>query len=115
MILGKNGTGKSSFLQAFQFALSDQFKKLSKQEKRKFLRQGSQEGIFAVEITFDNSERRVPVEADELRIRKAFNTQTDREEYQLNGKQIKEKDLFNLFESGGLALHQSDANVSNMS
>ena len=40
LILGKNGSGKSSFLQAIIFALSDRFKSMSKQEKRKLLHEG---------------------------------------------------------------------------
>ena len=40
LILGKNGSGKSSFLQAIIFALSDKFKSMTKQEKRKFLHEG---------------------------------------------------------------------------
>ena len=40
LILGKNGTGKSNFIQGVIFALSDRFKNLSKQEKRKFLHEG---------------------------------------------------------------------------
>ena len=56
---------------------------------------------YFVEITLDNSTRRIPVEADTLTIRKSYNTQTDREDYLLNGKTIREKELHNLFESGG--------------
>jgi chromosome segregation ATPase len=53
----------------------------------------------------DNSQRRIPVDAAELTLRKAYNTATDREDYHLNGKHIREKELFNLFESGGFNLH----------
>jgi chromosome segregation ATPase len=53
----------------------------------------------------DNTERRIPVENAELTVRKSYNTLTDREDYYLNGKHIKEKDLFSLFESGGFSLN----------
>ena len=59
---------------------------------------------YFVEIILDNTGRRIPVEADELTIRKSYNTQTDREDFLLNGKPIREKELFNLFESGGFSL-----------
>jgi len=36
-----------------------------------------------------NSERRIPVESDELVVRKTYNTSTDREDYYLNGKHIR--------------------------
>ena len=44
------------------------------------------------------------MEADELTVRKAYNVQTDREDYYLNGKFIREKEIHNLFESGGFSL-----------
>ena len=55
-------------------------------------------------MTLDNSKRRVPVEADDLVVRKSYHCQTDKEDYHINGKFIREKELFNLFESGGFSL-----------
>jgi chromosome segregation ATPase len=63
--------------------------------------------VYAVEVTLDNSEQRIPVDSAELIVRKSYNTTTDREDYHLNGKHIREKDLFNLFESGGFSLKAS--------
>jgi chromosome segregation ATPase len=63
--------------------------------------------VFAVEITLCNAEKRIPVEADELTVRKTYNTQTDREDYHLNGKHIRQKELFNLFESGGFSMQSA--------
>jgi len=40
-------------------------------------------------------------------VKKSYNTATDREDYHLNGKHIKEKELFNLFESGGFSLNSN--------
>lgn len=61
--------------------------------------------MYTVEVILDNSEKRIPVDTPELTIRKSYNTTTDREDYHLNGKHIREKELFNLFESGGFNLH----------
>jgi chromosome segregation ATPase len=61
--------------------------------------------VYAVEVVLDNSERRIPVDTAELTVRKSYNTATDREDYHLNGKHIREKELFNLFESGGFSLN----------
>ncbi len=61
--------------------------------------------MYAVEVVLDNSERRIPVDTSELTVRKSYNTATDREDYHLNGKHIREKELFNLFESGGFSLN----------
>lgn len=52
----------------------------------------------------DNSSGKVPVESQELNIRKTYNCDSDKEDYYLNGKHILEKELFNLFESGGFSL-----------
>ena len=61
--------------------------------------------MFSVEVVLDNTERKIPVESDDLVVKKSYNTATDREDYHLNGKFIKEKELFNLFESGGFSLN----------
>jgi len=63
--------------------------------------------VFSVEVTLDNIERKIPVESDDLIVKKSYNTSTDREDYHLNGKHIKEKELFNLFESGGFSLNSN--------
>ena len=57
-----------------------------------------------VEVTLDNSNRRIPIEAEDLIVRKTYHCQTDREDYYINGKMIRERDLFDLFESGGFSL-----------
>ena len=57
-----------------------------------------------MEVTLDNSQHRIPVQAEEIRLRKQYNCNTDREEYQINGRAISQKDLFNLFESGNFNL-----------
>jgi hypothetical protein len=43
-----------------------------------------------VEVALDNSHRRIPLEAATLVVRKSYNAGTDREDYHLNGKHIKE-------------------------
>jgi structural maintenance of chromosome 3 (chondroitin sulfate proteoglycan 6) len=52
----------------------------------------------------DNSGRQIPIDSTDLKVRKTYNTSTDREDYYLNGKHIRQTDLFNLFESGGFSL-----------
>jgi chromosome segregation ATPase len=62
---------------------------------------GADVHTYYAEVTLDNTSRRIPLESDLLTVRKTYNTQTDREDYLLNGKAIREKELFNIFESGG--------------
>ena len=59
---------------------------------------------YWVEVTLDNAQHRIPVQADEITLRKSYNCNTDREEYHINGQSIGQKDLFNLFESGNFSL-----------
>jgi chromosome segregation ATPase len=57
-----------------------------------------------VEVCLDNSQHRIPYHATEITIRKSYNCDTDREEHQINGIPISQKDLSNLFESGNFSL-----------
>lgn len=60
--------------------------------------------MYTVEVTLDNSKFKIPIDAANITIRKTYNCDTDKEDYYLNGKHIVEKELFNLFESGGFSL-----------
>jgi chromosome segregation ATPase len=44
------------------------------------------------------------VQGGELKIKKTYHVDTDKDSYQLNGLHIQEKELFNLFEAGGFSL-----------
>jgi chromosome segregation ATPase len=57
-----------------------------------------------VEVTLDNSKSKIPIDSVDIVIRKTYNCNTDKEDYYLNGKHIAEKEIFNLFESGGFSL-----------
>jgi structural maintenance of chromosome 3 (chondroitin sulfate proteoglycan 6) len=105
LVLGKNGSGKSSFLKAIIYVLSDRYSNWTKQQKRGLLnniaQQTSGKGshTYWVEITLDNSQHRIPFNATAISIRKSYNCDTDREDYQINGQPISPKDLTNLLES----------------
>jgi chromosome segregation ATPase len=116
LVLGKNGSGKSSFLTAILYVLSDRFNGISKQQKRSMLNNIAQQAsstqqrqraaaraqnegpagavkhnidqthTYWVEVTLDNSQNRIPFRANELTVRKSYNCNTDREEYHLNGQ-----------------------------
>jgi structural maintenance of chromosome 3 (chondroitin sulfate proteoglycan 6) len=86
--VGKNGSGKSSFLKAIIWVLSDRFSALSKQQKRGMLNNIAQQSnaseqrkksrnphsadpnTYWVEITLDNSEHRIPFNSSEIVIKK---------------------------------------------
>lgn len=132
LILGKNGSGKSSFLNALIYVLSDRFSGLPKHKKRSMLNSITQQmttsqqrqraakadgaslgagsgkppesNTYWVEVTLDNSKHKIPFSAREITLRKSYNCHTDREDYHINGQLIAQKDLFNLFESGNFPL-----------
>lgn len=66
--------------------LSDAFKNKSKQEKRALLHEGASVSArqqanngqdvnsYFVDVILDNTTRRIPVEADELTVRKTYHT-----------------------------------------
>lgn len=62
-------SGKSNLIDAIQFVLSDKYSGLSAEERRKLLHEGvGQEVAQAdVEITFDNSDKRIPVRTSKNR------------------------------------------------
>lgn len=57
-----------------------------------------------MEVSLDNTQRRMPVPNEQVVVRKSYNCDTDRTTYLLNGAHIQEKEIFNLFESAGFAL-----------
>jgi chromosome segregation ATPase len=65
-------------------------------------RSGSRE--YSVEIVLDNTKQKIPVAGNEIIVKKTYNCDTEKDHYYLNGSHIQEKELFNLFESGGFSL-----------
>ena len=113
LVLGKNGSGKSSFLKAIIYVLSDRYSNWTKQQKRGLLNNIAQQTsgrgsrTYWVEITLDNSQHRIPYNATEIAIKKSYNCETDREDYHINGQPITPKDLTNLLESANFSLSSS--------
>jgi len=70
LIVGRNGSGKSNFFDAIAFVLSDRFKNMRIEHRKKLLHEsGSGENVMNayVEIVFDNSDGRLPVDKKEVR------------------------------------------------
>ena len=100
-ILGKNGSGKSNLLDAIQFVLSDKYTSASDREK--LLYEGAGREIIAatVELIFDNTDTRFPLDQSEISIRRSIGTKKD--EYFLNQKHIAKQEIVSLLESAGLS------------
>ena len=68
-IVGRNGSGKSNFFSAIQFGLCEnKFASLSQKERQEMLHEGAGANVMSafVEIVFDNSDKRLPVDSDEV-------------------------------------------------
>lgn len=63
VVVGRNGSGKSNFFFAIQFVLSDEFTHLRPEQRQALLHEGTGTRVLSayVEIIFDNSDNRIPV------------------------------------------------------
>lgn len=103
IILGKNGSGKSNIFDAIQFVLSDKYSQLHQNERQRLLHEGSGREIMAasVEIIFDNSDGRFPIDKNEVSIKRTIGLKKD--EYFLDHKHNTKSEVMNLLESAGLS------------
>ena len=98
VVVGRNGSGKSNFFAAIRFVLSDAYTSMTRQERQSLIHEGSSTVMSAyVEIVFDNKDRRLPVNKDEVRIRRTIGMQKD--DYSLDGKSALKSDILNFLES----------------
>ena len=105
-IVGPNGSGKSNIIESLRWVLGEQSAKSLRGSKMPDV-------IFAgsatraplnraeVEIEFDNSDRFLPDQPDELRITRRI-YRSGESEFFLNGKKVRLKDIINLFMDTGL-------------
>jgi structural maintenance of chromosome 3 (chondroitin sulfate proteoglycan 6) len=86
--VGRNGSGKSNFFTAIQFVLSSDFSSLSSSDRHALLHEGIgiRSQVAKVEIVFDNTDRRIPSENDQVRIMRQVGTKSD--QYFIDNKQV---------------------------
>jgi len=103
VIVGYNGSGKSNFFNAILFVISDRFGTLRNEMRKSLLHEGAGPAVLTafVEIVFDNSDKRMPVDRDEVRIRRTIAAKKD--DYTLDGKSATRTEVFKLLESCGFA------------
>ncbi len=103
IICGRNGSGKSNFFGALQFVLSDEYGSLNPDQRQMLLHEGSGKEVFTafVEIVFDNSDGRFPVESKEVTIRRTVGAKKD--EYFLDKKHSTKQDIISFLESAGFS------------
>ncbi|KAL3580982.1 hypothetical protein D5086_018817 [Populus alba] len=101
--VGANGSGKTNFFHAIRFVLSDLFQNLRNDDRHQLLHEGAGHQVLSafVEIVFDNSDNRIPVDKEEVRLRRTIGLKKD--EYFLDGKHITKTEVMNLLESAGFS------------
>ncbi|CAN6173227.1 unnamed protein product [Urochloa humidicola] len=103
VVVGANGSGKSNFFHAIRFVLSDMFQKLRSEDRGVLLHEGAGHSVLSafVEIVFDNTDNRIPVDKEEVCLRRTIVSKKD--DYYLNGKHISNTEVMNLLESAGFS------------
>uniref|UniRef100_R7WDJ5 Structural maintenance of chromosomes protein 3 n=1 Tax=Aegilops tauschii TaxID=37682 RepID=R7WDJ5_AEGTA len=89
---------------AIRFVLSDMFQNLRCEDRRgALLHEGAGHSVISafVEILFDNSDNRIPVDREEVRLRRTVSSKKD--EYYLDGKHVSKTEVMNLLESAGFS------------
>ena len=103
VIVGRNGCGKSNFFKAIQFVLSDEYNNLKEEDRIGLLHEGSGPKVMSgfVEIVFDNSDGRMPIDKDEVAIKRAIGMKKD--QYFLDKKVVIKADIMNFLETAGFS------------
>jgi structural maintenance of chromosome 3 (chondroitin sulfate proteoglycan 6) len=104
VVIGRNGTGKSNFFDAIRFCLlTSRFANLRPEERQALLHEGAGKHVMSayVEIVFDNHDGRLPVDTDEVVLRRTIGVKKD--EFFLNRKHITKNDVGHLLESAGFS------------
>ena len=103
VIVGRNGSGKSNFFFAIQFVLSDEFTNMGVEERQQLLHEGSGARVVSafVEIVFDNSDNRLPIDKEEVGLRRVIGAKKD--SYYLDKKHVLKSEVMNLLETAGFS------------
>mmetsp|Transcript_43986 Transcript_43986/g.113680 ORF Transcript_43986/g.113680 Transcript_43986/m.113680 type:complete len:1199 (-) Transcript_43986:65-3661(-) len=101
VVVGFNGSGKSNFFNAILFVISDHFGTMRAEMRKSLLHEGTGPAVLTafVEIVFDNTDRRLPIDKDDVRVRRLIGVKKD--DYMLDGKHATKAEVFNLLESCG--------------
>ena len=100
-VTGPNGSGKSNIFDAIMFALGENSPKLLRVDKFQSLfhdSENSSHRLLRVNLTFDNSDRGIPIDMDAVSMSREMEGQTGESQYYLNGKKVSKNTILELLE-----------------
>ena len=100
-VTGPNGSGKSNIFDAIMFALGENSPKLLRVNKFQSLfhdSENSSHRLVRVNLTFDNSDRGIPIDMDAVSMSREMEGQTGESQYYLNGKKVSKNTILELLE-----------------
>jgi chromosome segregation protein len=100
-VTGPNGSGKSNILDAIMFATGENSPKALRVDKFQSLFHDSQNKthrLIRVCLTFDNTDRTIPVDSDSVSLTREMEGQTGDSQYYLNGKKVSKTTIVELLE-----------------
>ncbi|HEX7142590.1 MAG TPA: AAA family ATPase, partial [Nitrososphaeraceae archaeon] len=100
-ITGPNGSGKSNVLDAIMFALGENSPKALRVDKFQSLfhdTQNKSHKLVRVSITFDNQNRGVPIDSDNVTLTREMEGSVGESQYHLNGKKVTKSTIIELLE-----------------
>lgn len=100
-VTGPNGSGKSNILDAIMFAIGENSPKAMRVDRFQSLfhdSQNSNHKLVRVNLTFDNSDRGIPIDADSVTLARQMEGQNGESQYILNGKTVSKGAIMDLLE-----------------
>ena len=100
-ITGPNGSGKSNILDAIMFAIGENSPKLLRVDKLQSLFHDSQNvghRLIRVSLTFDNTDRGLPIDSDTVTLTRGIEGQNGESQYLLNEKKVTKTTIMELLE-----------------
>ncbi len=100
-VTGPNGSGKSNVLDAIMFALGENSPKALRVDKFQSLfhdTQNNSHKLVRVSITFDNENRGIPIDSDNVTLTREMEGSVGESQYHLNGKKVAKSTITELLQ-----------------
>ena len=100
-ITGPNGSGKSNILDAIMFAIGENSPKTLRVDKFQSLfhdSQNSNHRLIRVSLTFDNTDRGIPIDSDTVTLTRGIEGQNGESQYWLDDKKVTKTAIMELLE-----------------